>query len=121
MKALVEKNPILEKAFVELDKLSMDAKTRELYEMREIGLHDYNTNIRSAFEKGEKKGVKRGIEKGKKRGDRKRSIRTAIELKKAGMDTEFIAKAVELPIPWLEKFFQKVQIENITNGSNLPT
>ncbi|MCP5495444.1 MAG: Rpn family recombination-promoting nuclease/putative transposase [Leptospiraceae bacterium] len=119
MKALVEKNPILEKAFVELDKLSMDAKTRELYEMREIGLHDYNTNIQSAFEKGEKRGIKEGIEKGKKRGDRKRTIRTAIELKKAGMNLDFISKITKLPIPWLEKFFQKVRIENITNGGNL--
>ncbi|MCB1193037.1 MAG: hypothetical protein H7A23_12905 [Leptospiraceae bacterium] len=69
------------------------------------------------MKRGIKEGKREGIEKGRK----KERIRSAIELKKAGMNLDFISKITKLPIPWLEKFFQKVQIENITNGSNLPT
>ena len=117
MEAIVEKNPIMEKTFSGLERISMDEKTRELYEMREIGLHDYNTNIQSAFEKGEKKGEKRGIRKGQKR-EHKRTIRnTAIKLRSSGMSLELISQIIELPIPWLKRFFERIEKANSKNGA----
>ncbi|MCB1194197.1 MAG: PD-(D/E)XK nuclease family transposase, partial [Leptospiraceae bacterium] len=121
MEAIIEKNPIMEKTFSELERISMDEKTRELYEMREIGLHDYNTNIQSAFErgekKGEKKGEKRGIRKGQKR-EHKRTIRnTAIKLRSSGMSLEFMSQITELSIPWLKKFFEKIEKSSSKNGA----
>ena len=110
----------MEKTFSELEKLSMDEKTLELYEMREIGLHDYNTNIQSAFEKGEKKGEKRGIEKESKqskRRDHKKDIRTAIKLRSSSMSLEFISQITELPIPWLKRFFERIEKASSKNGA----
>ncbi|MCP5493099.1 MAG: PD-(D/E)XK nuclease family transposase [Leptospiraceae bacterium] len=113
MEAIIEKNPIMEKTFSELERISMDEKTRELYEMREIGLHDYNTNIQSAFERGEK----RGIRKGQKR-EHKRTIRnTAIKLRSSGMSLEFMSQITELSIPWLKKFFEKIEKSSSKNGA----
>ena len=124
MKAIIEKNPIMEKTFSELERISMDEKTRELYEMREIGLHDYNTNIQSAFERGEKKGEKKGEERGikkesrkSKRREHKKDIRTAIKLRSSGMSLEFISQITELPIPWLKRFFERIEKASSKNGA----
>ncbi|MCB1189866.1 MAG: hypothetical protein H7A23_18500 [Leptospiraceae bacterium] len=57
---------------------------------------------------------KEEFEKGLKKRERKRAIKTAIHLKNVGMNVEFIAKMVELPEHWLERFFKKLKTINFT-------
>ncbi|MCB1193497.1 MAG: hypothetical protein KDK90_23860 [Leptospiraceae bacterium] len=47
---------------------------------------------------------------GTKRGEHKNALRNAIELKKAGMNIEFISGIVKLSHEWLEKFFKKIHL-----------
>ncbi|MCB1192186.1 MAG: hypothetical protein H7A23_24295 [Leptospiraceae bacterium] len=42
--------------------------------------------------------------------ERKKVLKTAIHLRKAGMNLDFISKIVELPELWLERFFKKVKV-----------
>ena len=43
--------------------------------------------------------------------ERKKVLKTAIHLRKAGMNLDFISKIVELPELWLERFFKKVKVQ----------
>ena len=65
MKTLEKKNPKIKKAITELKTLSLDKKSRELYESRLKAELDYNTNIKSALNKGREEGIQIGEERGR--------------------------------------------------------
>ncbi|MCB1190991.1 MAG: hypothetical protein H7A23_18940 [Leptospiraceae bacterium] len=56
----------------------------------------------------EDKFIRIGEKRGEKRGEYKKALKTAIQLKKAGMNVDFISIMVELPREWLEIFFKKI-------------
>ena len=59
---------MISKAIGELEFLSQDAKTRQIYEERLKADLDYNTGMADAFRKGEAKGKQEGILVGKQEG-----------------------------------------------------
>ena len=60
MQELRSKNPMIEKAIDELEYLSQDDKTRQLYEEQLKAEFDYNSGIYAAFRDGEIKGKQEG-------------------------------------------------------------
>jgi len=71
---------MLSKAIGELEFLSQDAKTRQIYEERLKADLDYNTGMADAYRKGEAKGKQEGILEGEFR----KSVNTARILKNKG-------------------------------------
>ena len=59
---------MISKAIGELEFLSQDANTRQIYEERLKADLDYNTGMADAFRKGEAKGKQEGILMGKQEG-----------------------------------------------------
>ncbi len=60
LQELRSKNPMIEKAIEELEYLSQDEKTRQLYEEQLKAELDYNSGIYAAFRDGEIKGKQEG-------------------------------------------------------------
>ncbi|MEM7182833.1 MAG: Rpn family recombination-promoting nuclease/putative transposase [Spirochaetota bacterium] len=112
-KALKERNPVIEEAVEALQDISLDQKTRDYYEMRIKSERDFEAMKDYAYDKG----IEQGIQKARKRAeklqqvrDRKKSLRVAIKLKKSSHSLDSIAEIVELPLSYLQRFFQKIGI-----------
>ena len=58
------------------------------------------------IEQGIEKGIAKGIEKGIEKGKRKKALKTAVNMKKKGLDIDFIAEVTELDKKYLERFFR---------------
>lgn len=69
-------NEYMEEAYSTLLELSADEKKRMEYEAREKALRDYNSQMKSAFERGMEQGVCRGIKEGEQRGRKEGIERT---------------------------------------------
>lgn len=80
LKKMAEKDPYIEKAYEELEKMSADEKKRLEYEAREKALRDYNSQMSSATRRGEAIGKKIGKEIGIKLGEKKKSCEERIIL-----------------------------------------
>jgi len=97
---LSSNNPMLSKAIGELEFLSQDAKTRQIYEERLKADLDYNTGMADAYRKGEAKGKQEGILVGKQEGilegEFRKSVNTARILKNKGFSQEEIMEITGL-------------------------
>ncbi len=91
---------MLSKAIGELEFLSQDAKTRQIYEERLKADLDYNTGMADAFRKGEAKGKQEGIllgkEKGILEGEFRNRLNTARIMKDKGFSQEEIMEITGL-------------------------
>ncbi|MCY0876657.1 MAG: Rpn family recombination-promoting nuclease/putative transposase, partial [Firmicutes bacterium] len=56
MEELAMEEPAIQKALTTLEFLSQDREARELYEARQKAIHDWNSNIQGAQEKGRQEG-----------------------------------------------------------------
>lgn len=65
---MAKTNEYIGEAYHTLQKLSADEKKRLEYEAREKALRDYNSQMESAFKKGEEQGEERGEKRGEMRG-----------------------------------------------------
>lgn len=68
LKKMAEKDPYIEKAYEELERMSADEKKRLEYEAREKALRDYNSQMSSARRRGEAIGKEIGEKIGKEIG-----------------------------------------------------
>ena len=66
---MAKTNEYIGEAYNTLLELSADEKRRMEYEAREKALRDYNSQMQSAFKRGEEQGERRGEERGEKRGE----------------------------------------------------
>ena len=66
---MAKTNEYIGEAYNALLELSADEKRRLEYEAREKALKDYNSQMESAFKRGEEQGERRGEERGEKRGE----------------------------------------------------
>ena len=62
---MIEKDPYIEEALKEIERLSMDPKRREGYEIRDKSLRDYTTMMNYSKREGIKEGKREGIKEGK--------------------------------------------------------
>ena len=79
---------MISKALGELEFLSQDAKTRQIYEERLKADLDYNTGIADAFRKGEQKGILEG--------EFRKSVNSARIMKNKGFSQEEIMEITGL-------------------------
>jgi predicted transposase/invertase (TIGR01784 family) len=75
---------MIEKAIEELEYLSQDEKTRQLYEEQLKAEFDYNSGIYAAFRDGEIKGKQEGILEGEQIGKMEKAIETARKMREYG-------------------------------------
>jgi predicted transposase/invertase (TIGR01784 family) len=90
---------MLSKAIGELEFLSQDAKTRQIYEERLKADLDYNTGMADAYRKGEAKGKQEGILEGEFRN----RLNTARIMLKEGFTVDQIIRITGLNIEDLTK------------------
>ena len=93
---LSSKNPMLSKAIGELEFLSQDTKTREIYEERLKAELDYNSGMADAFRRGQQEGILMGKQEGILEGEFRKSINTARILKNKGFSQEEIMEITGL-------------------------
>ncbi len=88
----------LREAIEELERITADPATRELYEQREKQLRDFVSFTNEKIEKGIKQGIKQGIERNKKE--------IVLNMYKEKMHMELISKIVDIPIEEVEKIIK---------------
>jgi predicted transposase/invertase (TIGR01784 family) len=97
---LSSNNPMISKAIGELEFLSQDTKTRQIYEERLKADLDYNTGMADAYRKGEAKGKQEGILVGKQEGilegDFRNRLNTARVMVKEGFTVDQIIRITGL-------------------------
>ncbi len=96
---LSTKNPMLSKAIGELEFLSQDAKTRQIYEERLKADLDYNSGMADAFRRGQVQGKQEGILEGEFRN----RLNTARVMKNKDFSQEEIMEITSLTIEDLMK------------------
>ena len=93
---LSSKNPMLSKAIGELEFLSQDAKTRQIYEERLKADLDYNSGIADAFRRGQQEGILMGKQEGILEGEFRKSVNTARIMLKEGFTVDQIIRVTGL-------------------------
>ena len=100
LQELSSKNPMIEKAIEELEYLSQDDKTRQLYEEQLKAEFDYDSGIYAAFRDGEIKGKQEGILEGrlegKLEGEIETKLQTARKMREEGFKEEQIIRITGL-------------------------
>ena len=95
LKKMAEKDPYIEKAYEELERMSADEKKRLEYEAREKALRDYNSQMSSARRRGEaigkEIGEKIGKEIGIKLGEKSCEERIILNMHQLGKSAEEIS------------------------------
>jgi predicted transposase/invertase (TIGR01784 family) len=84
---IAQNNPVIQKAYVELKRLSQDEETQLLYEAREKARRDENSRMRFAIMKGEQEGKRKGLIEGRIEG----ALEVAQNMLKDGLDVSKIA------------------------------
>ena len=84
---MAKKDEYIEEAYNELKKLSLDEQKRLEYEARERALHDYNTQMSCAEQRGKRTALKELIQKKLKKGMSPEAIAEFLEL-----DTDAVLK-----------------------------
>ena len=86
---MLEKDPYIEEALKELERLSLDPKRREEYEIRDRNLRDYVTMTnymkKTGYEEGKEKGIEEGREEGREEGKIQEKKDSAINAIKMGL------------------------------------
>jgi predicted transposase/invertase (TIGR01784 family) len=93
---LSSNNPMISKAIGELEFLSQDEKTRQIYEERLKADLDYNTGMADAFRRGQQEGILMGKQEGILEGEFRKSVNTAWILKNKGFSQEEIMEIIGL-------------------------
>jgi len=88
LQELRSKNPMIEKAIDELEYLSQDDKTRQLYEEQLKAEFDYNSGIYAAFRDGKAEG--------KQEGEIETKLQTARKMKEEGFNDDQIIRITGL-------------------------
>lgn len=91
LKKMAEKDPYIEKAYEELERMSADEKKRLEYEAREKALRDYNSQMSSARRRGEEIGKEIGKEIGIKLGEKSCEERIILNMHQLGKSAEEIS------------------------------
>ena len=86
-----EKDPYIEKAYEELERMSADEKKRLEYEAREKALRDYNSQMSSARRRGEAIGKEIGEKIGIKLGEKSCEERIILNMHQLGKSAEEIS------------------------------
>jgi len=97
---IIRNNPIIERAYREVDRYYWTEEELKIYEQEEKRLRDYVASLTFAEEKGEKRGMQQGIQQGIQQGmqqgiqqERKSLIEGMFQ---AGATLDFIAKSTKL-------------------------
>ena len=88
---MAEKDPYIEKAYEELERMSADEKERLEYEAREKALRDYNSQMSSARRRGEAIGKEIGEKIGIKLGEKSCEERIILNMHQLGKSAEEIS------------------------------
>ena len=96
LQELRSKNPMIEKAIDELEYLSQDEKTRQLYEEQLKAEFDYNSGIYAAFRDGEIKGKQEGKLEGRLEGEIETKLQTARKMREEGFHEDQIIRITGL-------------------------
>ena len=107
MKTLEKKDPKIKNAITELKTLSLEKKSRELYESRLKAELDYNTNIKSALNKGREEGIQIGEERGREEG--REALYQGIQL---ALEVRFNSKGLAL-LPAVKKIKDLEKLKKI--------
>ena len=97
-----EGKPAIQKAYNNLQIMSLDEETRRLYEAREMFLHDQATRMYEAKEEGLEEGMKKGLEKG--------TETVAKNMLSLGIDDELIIKATGLDQSIIDKLKKSLSL-----------
>ena len=97
-----EGKPAIQKAYNNLQIMSLDEENRRLYEAREMFLHDQATRMYEAKEEGLEEGMKKGREE-----EREGFVKNLLSL---GMDDEFIKKATGLDQSIIDKLKKSLSL-----------
>ena len=87
---------MIEKAIEELEYLSQDEKTRQLYEEQLKAEFDYNSGIYAAFRDGKAEGKQEGILEGRLEGEIETKLQTAKKMKEEGFHEDQIIRITGL-------------------------
>ena len=87
---------MIEKAIDELEYLSQDDKTRQLYEEQLKAEFDYNSGIYAAFRDGEIKGKQEGKLEGRLEGEFETKLQTARKMRQEGFHEDQIIRITGL-------------------------
>ena len=88
---MAEKDPYIEKAYEELERMSADEKKRLEYEAREKALRDHNSQMSSARRRGEAIGKEIGEKIGIKLGEKSCEERIILNMHQLGKSAEEIS------------------------------
>ena len=95
-------NKALKSAVEDLETLSKEPKTRALYEAQMKFVRDFNSRVKTMWERGLEEGTLKGIEEGKAEGLAEGKLTTARNMKKKGFPTDMIAEITDLPFEAIE-------------------
>ena len=101
-----EGKPAIQKAYNNLQIMSLDEENRRLYEAREMFLHDQATRMYEAREEGLEEGMKKGREEGVEKG--KETV--AKNLLTKGMDDEFVMDTTGLDQSIIDKLKKSLSL-----------
>ena len=87
---------MISKAIGELEFLSQDVKTRQIYEERLKADLDYNTGMADAYRRGQQEGILVGKQEGILEGEFRKSINTARIMVKEGFTVDQIIRITGL-------------------------
>ena len=110
LKKMAEKDPYIEKAYEELERMSADEKKRLEYEAREKALRDYNSQMSSARRRGEAIGKEIGEKIGIKLGEKSCEERIILNMHQLGKSAEEISV--------LTGCSEKIVLEVLNHGKN---
>ena len=94
---------MLSKAIGELESLSQDTKTRQIYEERLKADLDYNTGMADAYRRGQQEGILVGKQEGILEGEFRNRLNTARVMKNKDFSQEEIMEITGLTIEDLMK------------------
>ncbi len=97
-----EGKPAVQKAYNNLQIMSLDEENRRLYEAREMFLHDQATRMYEAKEEGLEEGMKKGREEERKE--------VAKNLLSKGMDDEFVMETTGLDQSIIDKLKKSLSL-----------
>jgi len=103
---VTEGKPAIQKAYNNLQIMSLDEETRRLYEAREMFLHDQATRMYEAKEEGLEEGMKKGREEGREE-ERKDVAKNMLSL---GIDDELVIKATGLDQSIIDKLKKSLSL-----------
>ena len=96
----------LKEAIAELEKITSDPATRELYTRKEEGLRDYIFGLASERRAGVKEGLKQGLEQGREEARKEKTEEMVKSMYNNRIDIETIAKIANLSKKEVQKILE---------------